>query len=260
MKCGIGLCGHCQLGPLLLCRDGPVVGYAAGRATADRPGVVMSKPVPRRVEARVLRRLPADPARLRGRAARAGRRGDHRAFPRGVVGHGARALRHLAGRGVRHHRPRRAADPRDPPGSRGRWSPSARARPPAGSRRCATSGTWPSSPPRSTPARQYIDTLATSTPVAAHVPVDFELRGCPIDRRQLLEVLTALLAGRKPDIPDTSVCTECKRRGPHVRDGRRRHPVPRAGHPRRVRRAVPRLRPRLLRLLRPGERTRTCPP
>jgi sulfhydrogenase subunit delta len=60
---------------------------------------------------------------------------------------------------------------------------------------------------------QYIDTLATSTPISAHVPVDFELRGCPIDRRQLLEVITALLAGRKPAIPDTSVCTECKRRG-----------------------------------------------
>lgn len=59
----------------------------------------------------------------------------------------------------------------------------------------------------------YIDTLATSTPISAHVPVDFELRGCPIDRRQLLEVLTAFLVGRKPDIPDTSVCTECKRRG-----------------------------------------------
>ncbi|GAA4553324.1 FAD/NAD(P)-binding protein [Amycolatopsis samaneae] len=27
MKCGIGLCGHCQLGPLLVCRDGPVVDY-----------------------------------------------------------------------------------------------------------------------------------------------------------------------------------------------------------------------------------------
>jgi NAD(P)H-flavin reductase len=27
MQCGAGLCGHCQLGPLLLCRDGPVVGY-----------------------------------------------------------------------------------------------------------------------------------------------------------------------------------------------------------------------------------------
>ena len=60
---------------------------------------------------------------------------------------------------------------------------------------------------------QYIDTLATSTPISAHVPVDFELRGCPIDRRQLLELITALLAGRKPAIPDTSVCTECKRRG-----------------------------------------------
>ncbi|WP_343978886.1 hypothetical protein [Kribbella koreensis] len=59
----------------------------------------------------------------------------------------------------------------------------------------------------------YIETLATSTPVADHVRVDFELRGCPIDRRQLLEVLTAFLAGRKPDLPDTSVCTECKRRG-----------------------------------------------
>ena len=45
------------------------------------------------------------------------------------------------------------------------------------------------------------------------MPVDFELRGCPIDRRQLLEVITAMLVGRKPVIPDTSVCTECKRRG-----------------------------------------------
>ncbi len=28
MQCGLGWCGHCQLGPLLLCRDGPVVPYA----------------------------------------------------------------------------------------------------------------------------------------------------------------------------------------------------------------------------------------
>jgi sulfhydrogenase subunit delta len=60
---------------------------------------------------------------------------------------------------------------------------------------------------------EYIATLATSTPISAHVAVDYELRGCPIDRRQLLEVLSAFLAGRKPDLPDTSVCTECKRRG-----------------------------------------------
>lgn len=59
----------------------------------------------------------------------------------------------------------------------------------------------------------HIETLATSTPISAHVPVDYELRGCPIDRRQLLEVLSAFLVGRKPDLPDASVCTECKRRG-----------------------------------------------
>ncbi|MGW5112673.1 NADH-quinone oxidoreductase subunit B family protein [Nocardia sp. NPDC004123] len=60
---------------------------------------------------------------------------------------------------------------------------------------------------------QYISTLDTATPIAAHVPVDYELRGCPIDRRQLLDTLCALLAGRKPDLPNTSVCSECKRRG-----------------------------------------------
>lgn len=60
---------------------------------------------------------------------------------------------------------------------------------------------------------RYISTLATSTAISEHVPVDFELRGCPIDRRQLLETLTAFLAGRNPDLPNTSVCTECKRRG-----------------------------------------------
>jgi coenzyme F420-reducing hydrogenase gamma subunit len=60
---------------------------------------------------------------------------------------------------------------------------------------------------------EHIATLATSTPISAHVPVDYELRGCPIDRGQLLGVLSALLAGRKPDLPNESVCAECKRRG-----------------------------------------------
>jgi len=59
----------------------------------------------------------------------------------------------------------------------------------------------------------YISTLADSTPISAHVPVDLELRGCPIDRGQLLEVITAYLAGRSPDVPRHSVCFECKRRG-----------------------------------------------
>ncbi len=60
---------------------------------------------------------------------------------------------------------------------------------------------------------EYIETLATSTPIAEHVPVDFELRGCPINKQQLLEVITAFLQGRRPNIPTYSVCVECKRRG-----------------------------------------------
>jgi sulfhydrogenase subunit delta len=60
---------------------------------------------------------------------------------------------------------------------------------------------------------EYVSTLATSTPISAHVPVDYELHGCPIDKRQLLEVLNAFLHGRRPNIPSTSVCMECKRRG-----------------------------------------------
>jgi coenzyme F420-reducing hydrogenase gamma subunit len=60
---------------------------------------------------------------------------------------------------------------------------------------------------------QYVSTLEHSTPISAHVAVDFELRGCPIDKRQLLEVISAFLAGRRPSIPSTSVCTECKSRG-----------------------------------------------
>jgi len=59
----------------------------------------------------------------------------------------------------------------------------------------------------------YIDTLATSTPIAEHVEVDFELRGCPIQKTQLLEVIAAFLAGRRPAVPAHSVCVECKARG-----------------------------------------------
>jgi coenzyme F420-reducing hydrogenase gamma subunit len=59
----------------------------------------------------------------------------------------------------------------------------------------------------------YIHALRTSTAIADHVPVDFELRGCPVDRGQLLEVVAAVLRGRKPRVRGHSVCIECKRAG-----------------------------------------------
>jgi len=59
----------------------------------------------------------------------------------------------------------------------------------------------------------YIDTLATSTAIEDHVEVDFELRGCPISKHQLLETVDAFLHGRRPNTPAQSVCIECKLRG-----------------------------------------------
>ncbi|MCP4962155.1 MAG: oxidoreductase [Actinomycetia bacterium] len=59
----------------------------------------------------------------------------------------------------------------------------------------------------------FLSTLDTSTPISDHVAVDFELRGCPIDRYQLLELIGALLAGRRPNIGTHSLCIDCKRKG-----------------------------------------------
>ena len=60
---------------------------------------------------------------------------------------------------------------------------------------------------------EYIQVLESSTPIADHVKVDFELRGCPINQYQLIEVIQSLLAGRAPRTPQHSVCLDCKRRG-----------------------------------------------
>lgn len=60
---------------------------------------------------------------------------------------------------------------------------------------------------------EYISTLETSTPISDHVKVDFELRGCPINKGQLIDVLSAFLIGRRPTTPAESVCVECKLKG-----------------------------------------------
>ncbi len=65
------------------------------------------------------------------------------------------------------------------------------------------------------PSPEYIASLSTSTPISEHVRVDLELWGCPIDKGQLLRVITDLLAGIQPRLPTHSVCLDCKRQG-HV--------------------------------------------
>lgn len=63
------------------------------------------------------------------------------------------------------------------------------------------------------PTPAHLKTLSQSTGIHEHVKVDFELRGCPVNKQQLLEVITAFLAERSPRIPEEAVCAECKRRG-----------------------------------------------
>ena len=59
----------------------------------------------------------------------------------------------------------------------------------------------------------FVDTLDLATPISDHVTVDAELRGCPIDTNQLVELLTAVAIGRRPQLPDEAVCVACKRAG-----------------------------------------------
>jgi len=62
-----------------------------------------------------------------------------------------------------------------------------------------------------TPA--YIETLNKSTPMKDHIKIDFELQGCPPNKYQLMELLSAYLNRRKPNIPAYSLCLDCKRKG-----------------------------------------------
>jgi sulfhydrogenase subunit delta len=63
------------------------------------------------------------------------------------------------------------------------------------------------------PHPEYLHYLPTATPISDHVKVDLELYGCPVSRAEVLEAITALLQGRKPNLPQHSVCLECKRKG-----------------------------------------------
>ena len=70
MKCAVGLCGHCQFGPTFVCKDGPVFRSTASAASRGaRSCERAAKPEARRLQVRLVRRLPALAARLRGRAA-----------------------------------------------------------------------------------------------------------------------------------------------------------------------------------------------
>ena len=114
MKCALTQCGRCVFGPTYVCREGPVMRVFGHRAVLRDAGGLMAaraQASTRRLEVRLLRRLPAEPARLRGRAPGARRPDRDRLLPRGHPGRGRRPVRPVPGRGVDHHRGGRRADP-----------------------------------------------------------------------------------------------------------------------------------------------------
>ena len=63
------------------------------------------------------------------------------------------------------------------------------------------------------PSPEYIKSLEKSKPVSDYIDVDLEIRGCPINKEHLYEVIVSLLMRKTPSLPEYPLCLECKRKG-----------------------------------------------
>ncbi len=252
MQCGVGHCGHCQLGPDAHLPRRPGLPVRPRRAVAGGAGAVSAAQAEARgLEVRLLRRLPAHAARLRGRAARARRRGRDRLLPRGDERHRRGAVRPLARRGLDHDAARRRADP-------ARCGAASKALVTIGA--CATAGGIQA-------LRNFadVDEFVARRLRVARVHLDARdldadrgarprrLRAARLPDRQAPAARGRHRVPARPQARDPVAQRLHRVQAPRhrLRDGRARHAVPRAGDARRLRRALPGLRPRLLRLLRP---------
>ena len=255
MKCAVGHCGHCQFGPTFVCRDGPVFPLGRSRAAASRCGSCDG--AARKPKLAVWKFASCDGCQLSlldcedELLALAGRDRD-RLLPRGDARptvEGPYDLSLVEGSITTPEDAERIREVRR--ACRGAWSRSAPARPRAASRRCATSPTSRSSSSVVYATPEYISTLETSTPITAHVHGRLRAAGLP-DQQAPAARGDQRLPERAPAArsPSHSVCIECKRRGNVCVMVAHGTPCLGPGHPRRLRRALPGLRPRLLRLLR----------
>ena len=160
------------------------------------------------------------------------------------------SLRSVAGRGVDHYRRRRGADFARPPAQQktghdrrlrysGRNPGAAQFQERSGIRR-----------DRVRDSRIYLDSQYLDARSPTHVPVDFELRGCPINKHQLLEVIGAVHQRSHAGDSGASRMRGMQAARNRMRDGGKEDPVPGTDHARRMRRDLPRLRTRMLRMLR----------
>ena len=59
---------------------------------------------------------------------------------------------------------------------------------------------------------KYLFPSIKAQAIADVVKVDYVVPGCPMDNQELKRVLSAILTGKQPFIPDYAVCVECKAR------------------------------------------------
>ncbi len=210
----------------------------------------MARAEARRVEVRLVRRLPAHAARLRGRAARVAGESRSPTSWRRPAATVDGPLRPLAGRGLDHHRARRRADPAGPQRVEGaghhRRLRHRRRHPGAAELRATSTSSPDSCTPRPSTSRRW-------RPRRRSPPTSGRLRAARLPDRQAPAARGAHGVPARPAArasrPQRVHRVQAARQ--RLRDGRPRDAVPRAGHARRLRRALPGLRPRLLRLLRP---------
>ncbi len=217
MQCAIAQCGHCLLGEVFVCRDGPVLDAARLASTAAGAGPMSGSSFPRKPSLAVWKFASCDGCQLTLL--------DCEDELLALAGEVELSYFLEAGRAI-------AAGPYDlslVEGSITTEVDAARIREVrAASKRlvtigaCATAGGIQALRNFADVEEflaivyaqpQFISTLADSTAIAAHVAVDFELRGCPITKAQLLEVISAFLHERRPSVSPHSVCVECKTAG-----------------------------------------------
>ena len=215
-SCGVGLCGHCQLGPTLICRDGAVYPYPDDRAATWGCGSCERSP-----KLAVWKFASCDGCQLslldcEDELLARRRRGRDRLLPRGDERDRRRARTTSRSSRARSRPPHDAERIHEVRQRRRRPSSrSAPARPPAGSRRCRTSPTSTTSSRPSTRRPSTSRRSRTSTrdlrarPGRLRAPA--AARSTSASSLEVLDRVPRTAAGRTS--PTTRVCIECKRRG-----------------------------------------------
>jgi len=73
---------------------------------------------------------------------------------------------------------------------------------------------------------------AKALPISAAIKVDYAALGCPVNKYEVLQIISHLLHGKEPVVPTWPVCVECKRRETVCRYAEGDHclgPIARAG-------------------------------